>query len=257
MPKTLKLVAGGFFIPMVLILAVQTAAPHFITIREMEFPPPVLHEIPYNIGNWHSSGDEALDHNVTEYLRPDEYVLRDYFDKSSGTTVNLFVAYFKSLQNAWGPHSPSICLPGAGWLIQSFTEESVDVRGNLPVTPIGNLPVRPVGNLSASPENLPVRPEILPVRPEILPVNRYLLEKSGQRILVLYWYQNNRRIWADESEGKFRLLKDLARYRRSDISLVRLVMPIRQGGMNGEFDRCVDFAKAVFPILVERFASSN
>jgi hypothetical protein len=244
MPKTLKLVAGGFFIPMILILAVQTAAPHFITIREIDFPAPVLHEIPYKIGNWQSSGDEALDHNVTEYLRPDEYVLRDYFDRSSGATVNLFVAYFKSLQNAWGPHSPSICLPGAGWLIQSFTETSVDVSGNLPVKPVGNLPVRPVGNQA-------VRPV------ENLPVNRYLLEKSGQRILVLYWYQNNRRIWADESEGKFRLLKDLARYRRSDISLVRLVMPIRQGGVNGEFDKSSDFAKAVFPILVERFASSN
>ena len=246
MPKTLKFVAGGFFIPMILILAVQTAAPHFITIREIEFPAPVLHEIPYKIGNWQSSGDEALDHNVTEYLRPDEYVLRDYFDKSSGATVNLFVAYFKSLQNAWGPHSPSICLPGAGWLIQSFTETSVDIPGpigSLPVRPVGNLPVSTVGNLAVSPASLPV--------------NRYLLEKSGQRILVLYWYQNNRRIWADESEGKFRLLKDLARYRRSDISLVRLVMPIRQGGVNGEFDKSSDFAKAVFPILVERFASSN
>jgi EpsI family protein len=222
MPKTLKLIASGFFIPIALILAVQAAAPHFISIRETEFAPPVLHEIPYEVGKWQAHGDETLDRNVTEYLRPDEYVLRNYVDKSSGTTVNMFLAYFKSLQNAWGPHSPSICLPGAGWLVQSFTETSVDVPGSTS-----------------------------------LPVNRYLLEKSGERILVLYWYQNNRRTWADESEGKFRLLKDLARYRRSDISLVRLIMPIRQAGMNGEFDRSVDFAKAFYPLLVERFASSN
>ena len=223
MPKTIRLIAGGFFIPIALILAVQTAAPHFISIRETEFAPPVLHEIPYEIGTWQARGDETLDHNVTEYLRPDEYVLRNYVDRSSGTTVNLFLAYFKSLQNAWGPHSPSICLPGSGWLVQSSTQTSVDV----------------------------------PSPARSLPVNRFVLEKSGERILVLYWYQNNRRIWADESEGKFRLLKDLARYRRSDISLVRLVLPIRRAGMNGEFDRAVDFAKAVFPILVERFASSN
>jgi hypothetical protein len=53
------------------------------------------------------------------------------------------------------------------------------------------------------------------------------------------------------------LLKDLAQYHRSDISLVRLVMPLRQADAGVEYDRCVDFAKAVFPVLVERFASSN
>ena len=221
--RTPRVIAGGLFIPIALILAVQTAAPHFISIREMEFAPPVLHEIPYEIGKWQASGDETLDRNVTEYLRPDEYVLRNYVDKSSSTTVNLFLAYFKSLQNAWGPHSPSICLPGAGWLVQSFTQTSVEVPG----------PTKSI------------------------PVNKFLLEKSGERILVLYWYQNNRRIWADDSEGKFRLLKDLARYRRSDISLVRLIMPLRQAGMDGEVDRCMDFAKALVPVLVDRFAASN
>ena len=223
MLKTLKLMAGGFLIPIALILAVQTAAPRFISIHENEFAPPALHQIPYQIGKWQAHGDDTLDRNVTEYLRPDEYVLRNYSDQSSGTTVNLFLAYFKSLQNAWGPHSPSICLPGAGWLIQSFTQQSLNVP-------------EPTKNL---------------------PVNKFLLEKSGEKILVLYWYQNNRRIWSDESEGKFRLIKDLAQYHRSDISLVRLVMPLRRADTDAEYDRCVDFAKAIFPVLVERFAASN
>jgi len=223
MNKTLRLIAGGFLIPIALILAVQTAAPRFISIRETEFAPPALHEIPYEIGKWQARGDDTLDRNVTEYLRPDEYVLRNYVEQSSGATVNLFLAYFKSLQNTWGPHSPSICLPGAGWLIQSFTQPSVDVTG-------------PTKNL---------------------PVNKFVLEKSGEKILVLYWYQNNRRIWADESEGKFRLLKDLAQYHRSDISLVRLVMPLRSADLDGGYDRCVDFAKTIFPVLVDRFAASN
>jgi EpsI family protein len=223
MHKTMRSIAGGFLIPIAFILAVQTAAPHFISIHETEFAPPALHQIPYEIGKWQAHGDESLDRNVTEYLRPDEYVLRNYVDQSSGTTVNLFLAYFKSLQNAWGPHSPSICLPGAGWLIRSVTESPVTVPG----------PIKSI------------------------PVNKFVLEKSGEQILVLYWYQNNRRIWADESEGKFRLLKDVVRYRRSDISLVRLVMPLRRADINEEFQKSADFVRAVFPVLVERFASSN
>ena len=223
MHNNIRSIAGGLLIPVALILAVQTAAPHYVSIHETEFIPPALHEIPYDVGPWHARGDQTLDKDVTEYLRPDEYVLRNYVHETSGTTVNLFLAYFKSLKNAWGPHSPSICLPGAGWLIQSFTQPSLDV----------------------------------PEPSKSLPVNKFILEKSGEEILVLYWYQNNRRIWADESEGKFRLLRDVVRYRRSDISLVRLVMPLRKGDTDAQYAKAVNFAQTVFPMLVDKFAASN
>jgi EpsI family protein len=223
MPKAMRLFAGGLFIPIALILGVQTVAPHLISIHESDFAPPALHEIPYEIGTWRARGDESLDRSVTEYLRPDEYMLRNYVNQASGTTVNLFLAYFKSLQNSWGPHSPSICLPGAGWLIRSFDQTSVDVP---------------------SPTNS-------------VPVNQYFLEKSGEHILVLYWYQNNRRVWADENEGKFRLLKDLVHYHRSDVSLVRLVTQVRGSAVEDELNRIRDFAKTILPVLTERFAATN
>lgn len=223
MRKAIRFLAGGFFLPIVLILTLQTAAPHFIAVHEREFPAPVLQTLPYQLGSWVALGDQSLDKNVTEYLRPDEYLLRDYSNKPSATSVNLFLAYFKSLQNSWGPHSPSICLPGSGWLVQSSRETTIAVDG----------PAKQI------------------------PVNEFVLEKSGQHILVIYWYQNNRRVWSDDSEGKLRLLKDFVRYRRSDISLVRLVMPMRASEVENERKECFNFAKAVFPVLVDRFASSN
>ncbi len=127
------------------------------------------------------------------YLKPDEYILRDYADPRGTPSINLFVAYFKSLQNKYGPHSPRICLPGSGWLITS--------------SKIINLPV--------------------PGRPGGIPVNQFTMEQSSQHILVLYWYQNDRDVWAEEYHAKLRLLPDLIRYRRSDVSLVRLVVPDR------------------------------
>ena len=223
MRRTITLIGGGFFVPVVLILVLQAAAPHFIVVRERDFPGPALQKVPNELGKWQSRGDQQLDKGVTDYLKPDEYVLRDYADRSTGTAVNLFLAYFKTLQNAWGPHSPRICLPGAGWLIQASSQPSIELPGTA----------------------------------QSIPVNQYLLEKSGEHILVIYWYQNNRRVWAEEYLSKVRLLQDVAQYRRSDVSLIRLVMPLRGPTVGNELSQTQDFARTLFPILTERFASSN
>ena len=140
-----------------------------------------------------SFGRSTLEPAVQEYLKPDSYILRDYANSASGSAVNVFVAYFKSLQSGYGPHSPAVCLPGSGWLVRERTILNISVPG----------------------------------RGAAIPVNKFLLEKAGQHILVLYWYQNDRNVWAEEFQGKLRLLPDLIKYKRSDVSLVRLVQPLR------------------------------
>jgi EpsI family protein len=167
------------------------------------------------------SGELSIGTEVEQYLKPDEYILRDYRDQRNGTNVNLFVAYFKSLQNQYGPHSPRICLPGAGWLVSS----------------------EKVTNLA------------VPGRPEGIPVNQFTMEKANEKILVVYWYQNDRNIWAQEFQAKLRLLPDLIRYRRSDVSLVRLVTPINSVTADEALGEYRDFTNQLFPLLAERFSS--
>ena len=202
-----------------LILVLQASASRMLKIDETKIGIPGLHQLPWEIGQWQASREDSIGADVEAYLKPDEYILRDY--ASGGSAINLFVAYFKSLQNTYGPHSPRICLPGSGWLVSS--------------SQIANVPV--------------------PGHPEGIPVNEYTMEKSGQRILVLYWYQNDRNVWAEEYRGKLRLLPDLIRYRRSDVSLVRLVMPMEGTNSQNELADCVKFTRSVFPLLRERFAS--
>ena len=213
----------GLFLAMCLILVVQAAASRMLTIDERTIVIPGLHEVPMDLGKWKATGEQELDKNVTLYLRPDDYILRDYSDPARATSINLFVAYFKSLQNSYGPHSPRICLPGSGWLVRSSKIEAIRI----------------------------------PEQKEAIPVNEYLLDKSGERILVLYWYQNDRNIWAEEFEAKLRLLPDLIRYKRADVSLVRLVTPMRSGDAGNELATSTEFLRAVFPKLVERFATGK
>jgi Protein of unknown function (DUF3485) len=81
------------------------------------------------------------------------------------------------------------------------------------------------------------------------------MEKSNERILVLYWYQNDRNAWAEEYQGKLRLLPDLIRYRRSDVSLVRLIVPMGSSTLDTELASSVQFTQRLFPLLEQHFAS--
>jgi EpsI family protein len=216
-------VGKGILVPVSLILVLQAAALHVLAIPEQDFAVPGLHKLPFEFGVWKALSEQTLEPSVIEYLKPDEYVLRDYLNESAGTVINLFVAYFKSLQNAYGPHSPRVCLPGAGWLVRSSNIKSVEVPG----------------------------------RAEGIPVNEYVLEKSGDRILVVYWYQNDRNIWAEEFQAKLRLLPDLIKYKRSDVSLVRLITPMRGTTPESEWPNSVEFARSIFPTLAQSFSSAK
>ena len=203
-----------------LVLVFQASASRMLKIDEGKIGIPGLHAIPWQVGPWKAAGEQSIDAETEAVLKPDEYILRDYVG-ASGRSVDLFVAYFKSLQNTYGPHSPSICLPGSGWLVSS--------------SKIVNFPV--------------------PGRADGIPVNLYTMEKASHRILVMYWYQNDRDVWAEEYHAKLRLLPDLIRYRRSDVSLVRLVTPWDGASSDSQVADCKRFTAQMFPLLAQHFAS--
>ena len=223
MPSS-KLFASGrllTFIAAGLILVLQASASRMLKVDEQKIGIPGLHQLPLQLDGWTASAEQSLGADVEAYLKPDEYILRDYTDAKKGSQISLFVAYFKSLQSKYGPHSPNICLPGSGWLVTN--------------SKIGNIAV--------------------PGRPAGIPAHEYTMEKANERILVVYWYQNDRYVWAEEYNAKLRLLPDLIRYRRSDVSLVRLITPLAGTSSDTELANCLRFTQQVFPLLAQRFAS--
>lgn len=211
-------------IALTLILSGQIAASYAISRSERQLNIPGLPNIPGRIDEWSMSGEQMLDAVIVKGLQPDDYILRDYLNTDSSSSINLFVAYFRSLQNTYGPHSPRVCLPGNGWLTRSWKIVTLPIEG----------------------------------RPDGIPVNHYVLERNGKLILVVYWYQNDRRIWANEFQAKLHLLPDLLRYRRSDVSLVRIVTPVAgPEAVETAWRQSATFARALFPSLVERMSAAN
>jgi EpsI family protein len=212
----------GVFAAACFVLVLQASTSRSLKVEEDRIGTPGLHALPWQIESWQASSEDSIGPDVEAVLKPDEYILRDYSNQKGGPGINLFVAYFKSLQNVYGPHSPRICLPASGWLVSSSKITTFAVPG----------------------------------RPDGIPVNQYTMEKGDQKILVLYWYQNDRDVWAEEYHAKLRLLPDLIRYHRSDVSLVRLVISLDDSTtLAKQLANCRQFTQGLFPLLAQHFAS--
>jgi EpsI family protein len=110
---------------------------------------------------------------------------------SRGSTIaSLYVGYHSSQTYGRAIHSPMNCLPGAGWQ--------------------------------------PIRTEPLPFDDRGV-AKLVVIEKAGERQLVMYWYQSSKRIEGDENLSKFHMVVDAFTTRRTDAALVRIVLPLARG----------------------------
>jgi exosortase D (VPLPA-CTERM-specific) len=182
-----------FVLPAVLLLATTATLQAFSQDEVFPLRQP-LSSLPMNVDGWNGS-DEALDQQTLEILGPGEYLVRDYQDAAGRNPwINLFIAYFPSQKAGDTIHSPNHCLPGAGWVP---TERQI-IRLSVPGKPP-------------------------------FPVNRYVVSKSGERQLVLYWFQAHGRAVASDYWAKYYLISDSIRLHRSDGAMVRLMTPMYEG----------------------------
>jgi len=164
---------------------------YFVSGRQ-EIPPErsAFASFPNVIGEWRGR-PSALDSNTERYLGVSDYILTDYFEPR-GQRVNFYVAYYASQRTGVAPHSPSVCIPGNGWIIARFerTDYTNDDR-----------------NIS-------------------LPYNRVLISRGSDKQLVYYWFVQRGIPVANEYVSKLYLLRDAIFMNRTDGALVRLTTPI-------------------------------
>lgn len=173
-----------------------------------------LTALPAAFGEWVLARETPMDPEVNRVLRADAAINRDYINAMKQASANLFVAYFESQRQGQTPHSPQHCMPGAGW----------------------------------SPESFAVMP--IAIGEQTHHINRYVLSKSGDRNVVLYWYQTNGRIIASEYRAKVYLVADAVRYNRTDTALVRVIVRVPENGSVEESTAlAVNFARSVFAPL--------
>ena len=193
----------------------------FYSIPMAEYVPPLppLRGFQTVVGQWRLTGETELETDVPELLRADVTLNRQY--AGPGGELNLFVAFFKSQRAGVTPHSPKVCLPGNGWVPETSRTLSISVPGE----------------------------------PATIPVNRYVVSRGENRTVVYYWYQSAHRVVANEYLAKLYLMMDSIRYRRSDTSLVRVVVPVRQSQIEAADQEALAFIDSLYAPLKQQMWS--
>jgi EpsI family protein len=145
--------------------------------------------VPYRIGAWQGTDGPPLAGDEVAELGADRYLNRTYRGVSA-TPIDLYAAYYATPETGATWHSPLNCLPGTGW-------EAADIATVRVLGPDGR-----DGSL-----------------------RRVVVEKGGEKVVVLYWYQIHARMVASEMTGKLFLLADSLRMGRSDAWFVRIAVP--------------------------------
>jgi EpsI family protein len=199
-----------------LFLVAQLALAHWAAGGERPPAPPDLSRFPARFGEWKQVREDPIGADVAAELGADRLLSRTYIHQSAGLLGSLLVVWYQSQREGHSqPHSPSMCLPGSGWMPEATGEVTLD-------TPDG-----------------------------AITVNRYLVAKGKERAVVLFWYQRPRRVVAGEWAAKLWLVADAIRDKRTDTSLVRIVLWETAGSDEAAMAAANGLARTFYPLLRE------
>jgi len=174
-----------------------------------------LAQVPFRIGEWSGRDAGSFQDDVIAAAGVDEYINRQYAAAPGGVPISLYVGYYASQRQGDTIHSPQNCLPGSGW--------------------------QPVESGTAT----------VTVGARREQINRYVVQKGGDRAVVLYWYQGRGRITASEYANKAWLMLDAARMHRTDGGLVRVIAPVTADNSTAMTNGALAFTSSLMRILGE------
>jgi EpsI family protein len=174
---------------------------------------------PLQLGDWNGS-EVPLTSDALRTLRRTTVLQRVYYSqKMAEPEVYLYLAYNPNQHAGDRRHLPEDCLEGSGW---SFAES-------------GTVPLSLPGQRS-------------------FPVNRLVIEKAGDRELLLYWFWARGRGAASEQWADAYLVFDSLRFNRSDDALIRINTPISpQEETSFAEQRLLSFARQAEPAMAHYF----
>lgn len=170
---------------------------------------------PIHLGRWEARQDTALEPQVINQLRVNDYLMRRYVH-DSGQSLWLYIGYWATQRKGADFHSPKNCLPGGGWEPVEATRITID----------------------------------LPAPQPAITVNRYVIQKDRTMQVVLYWYQTHGRAIAGEVEAKIELVRGSITRNRTDGALVR-VSGVVAGNPQATTERLVEYVQRMYPVLHE------
>jgi EpsI family protein len=193
------------------LLAATLTASKLTAHRRSDVLAQPLDNISRKIQGFVGTENPPLTAGVLHELKCSSYLSRTY--AKPGIQADLFIAYYAEQRAGESMHSPKHCLPGSGWEIWDYGKTDVQANSRSFV------------------------------------INKYSIANSGERRLVLYWYQSKGRIIASEYMGKLLLARDALFQNSTAASIVRIIVPDQPGAL----DYARGFASELIPQVQRSF----
>lgn len=201
------------------ILAIQAVAT-FALQRDTFLPSTLpLVALPLQLGDWTQVRDWAIEPEVLDMLGPDDALQREYASEKAGPSASLFVAYYRTQLRSKNAHDPKVCLPGAGW------------------NPVASRVV-----------NVPISES-----ERFFPANYYRIQKGNEAAVVVYWFQTHKGVYTFEQQLKLHRVLDSIFDNRTDMALVRVMIPVSADSVETADARALELAKTVYPEMIRYF----
>lgn len=187
-----------------------------LTARRIPEPLAIpLDRIDRQIAGWTAFKELSLHPGTLRSLDATAHLARLY--RKGDMDLDLFIAFYAQQRAGESMHSPKHCLPGTGWEIWKHDSALVPVQG------------------------------------QKFEINKYSIQSSGTRMLMLYWYQSKDRIIANEYMGKILLARDSLLNGHTAGSIVRIMLPDEPRAS----DEGIRFASLLIPQVERCFGSAG
>jgi EpsI family protein len=183
---------------------------HWKNLDKSEKEP--LQQVFAKIGGWRLARHSPMDVSIVEELKLDDYLFQSY-GRDKGL-VTLYIGYYKSAKKVGAAHDPQVCFLGQGWQISN----------------------------SKSGEYL------IPSVPALrISYSSMIAELQGERLLIVYWFQANRKATASTRSQKVAMFLDKLSGRSEDNAFVRITAPIGEEAPETVRKRLFDFIDDFYP----------
>jgi EpsI family protein len=175
----------------------------------------VFKEFPSHISGWVGT-QVAYDDEVLKVLEADRIVYKSYHN-GKGPPVVLFIAYYDDLEKADLSHSPVVCFTGQGWDIKSSNEKEIMINS---------------------------------IERPFIKVNQIIQEKSGNTMIVLFWYHSGDGVFSKRGIQKISLFFNRLLGKEDNNAFIRLNVTVPAGYSTEDATTyLLSFVQVVYPEL--------
>ena len=173
---------------------------------------------PLRIGKWEGKA-EIIDPVIVQESGAEE-AFNGHYVNGSGDEISLYMGYRSSafLANENYFHSPTVCMPSAGWVEQEIKRRRI--------------------------RNVPYFNDLV--------VTQMVMEKGGTRLLVYFWFQTKDKATYDKNINRFHLSLHAIRRDNTHALFIRPITPLQTHESIYDAEMRMDqFVREMMPVLLQ------